>query len=158
MSKRKSRLLSTPPTSSPTTKSMLIPVRLEECEVPDGLKKWQWVDLFKPSGFERLIEALRARVVVGSAGQSSFNLRLTVHRAFFLPAGPECYFINATNIGIDGDLEITHIWFETSPPVYVIQPDRPLPKCLKPSRTWETWITVGSLDSRQDVLCCLGNL
>ena len=134
----------------PDNRIFLIPVRLEECDVPDQLKKWQWVDLFKPTGFDRLFKALQTRGVVG-ASQPSFNLRLTVHRALFLPEGPECYFINATNIGSYGEIEVTHVWFETAPPVYVIQPDRPLPKRLKPQETWETWLRVDSLDSRQDV-------
>jgi hypothetical protein len=39
----------------------LIPVRLEECEVPDRLRRWQWVDLFKEGGYGRLMLALAAR-------------------------------------------------------------------------------------------------
>ena len=39
----------------------IIPVRLEECEVPKTLKKWQFVDLYNPSGYERLTLALRKR-------------------------------------------------------------------------------------------------
>jgi hypothetical protein len=38
----------------------LIPVRLEPCEVPDRIKRWQWVDLFQEkASYERLIRALR---------------------------------------------------------------------------------------------------
>ena len=39
----------------------LIPVRLEECDVPTRLQHLQWVNLFEYKGFERLIYALRAR-------------------------------------------------------------------------------------------------
>jgi hypothetical protein len=39
----------------------LVPVRLEECEVPDRLSRWQWVDLFEESGYGRLMLALAAR-------------------------------------------------------------------------------------------------
>jgi len=39
----------------------LIPLRLEECEVPESLGRWQWVDLFRETGYERLLRALRAR-------------------------------------------------------------------------------------------------
>jgi len=39
----------------------LIPLRLEECEVPEGLRRWQWVDLFQEKGYERMVRALRAR-------------------------------------------------------------------------------------------------
>jgi len=39
----------------------LIPLRLEECEAPERLRRWQWVDLFQEPGYERLLRALRAR-------------------------------------------------------------------------------------------------
>jgi len=39
----------------------LIPLRLEECEAPERLRRWQWVDLFRETGYERLLRALRAR-------------------------------------------------------------------------------------------------
>jgi hypothetical protein len=39
----------------------LIPVRLEECYVPDRLSRWQWVNLFKARGYERLRRALQVR-------------------------------------------------------------------------------------------------
>ncbi len=37
----------------------LIPVRLEDCLVPESLNRFQRVDLFTPDGFERLLNALR---------------------------------------------------------------------------------------------------
>jgi formylglycine-generating enzyme required for sulfatase activity len=39
----------------------LIPARLEECEVPDRLSRWQWVNLYNAKGFERLMRALWVR-------------------------------------------------------------------------------------------------
>lgn len=36
----------------------LIPVRFDECEVPQSLAELQWVDLFKQDGFEQLLAAL----------------------------------------------------------------------------------------------------
>jgi anti-anti-sigma factor len=41
----------------------LIPVRLEECEVPERLRKWQWVDLFADNGFSRVLTSLQARAL-----------------------------------------------------------------------------------------------
>jgi hypothetical protein len=38
----------------------LIPVKLEECDVPDRLQRWQWVNLFEPQGYQRLLLALQA--------------------------------------------------------------------------------------------------
>ncbi len=39
----------------------LIPARLDECDVPERLKQWHWVDLFKDKGYERLTKALYKR-------------------------------------------------------------------------------------------------
>ncbi len=39
-----------------------IPVRLEECSVPERLSRLQWVDLFVDSGYARLLRALSARM------------------------------------------------------------------------------------------------
>jgi hypothetical protein len=39
----------------------LIPARLEECEVPARLSKWQWVDLFNEADVHKLNQALQIR-------------------------------------------------------------------------------------------------
>jgi hypothetical protein len=39
----------------------LIPLKLEECDVPERLSRWQWVNLFSANGYERLLKALRSR-------------------------------------------------------------------------------------------------
>jgi hypothetical protein len=39
----------------------LIPLRFEECEVPNRLSRWQWVDLFRDEGYERLMCSLKIR-------------------------------------------------------------------------------------------------
>jgi CheY-like chemotaxis protein len=36
----------------------IIPLRLEECEVPERLSHWQWVDFFKEEGYRRLVRSL----------------------------------------------------------------------------------------------------
>ena len=41
-------------------KVVVIPVRLEECDWPENLRNWQWVDLFEEAGYEMLIWALQA--------------------------------------------------------------------------------------------------
>lgn len=43
----------------PVDSIYLIPVRLEECAVPDRLSRWQWVNLFDNNGYERLTRALK---------------------------------------------------------------------------------------------------
>jgi len=40
----------------------LIPVRLENCEIPDSLADFTWVDLFEADGFTRLVNALQIGV------------------------------------------------------------------------------------------------
>jgi len=43
----------------PEGRIYLIPVRLEECEVPYSLSPYQWVDLFEQNGFLRLMKSSR---------------------------------------------------------------------------------------------------
>ena len=40
----------------------LIPVRLDACEVAEYLRKFQWVDLFEPHGFSRLVKAIKVGI------------------------------------------------------------------------------------------------
>src|SRR5262249_6077427 len=37
----------------PEGRIFLIPLRLEECDIPDRLARWQWVDLFDERSYER---------------------------------------------------------------------------------------------------------
>jgi hypothetical protein len=39
----------------------IIPARLEECDTPDRLSMYQWVDLFEDNGYDRLVRALKLR-------------------------------------------------------------------------------------------------
>ncbi len=39
----------------------LIPLKLEACEVPERLRRWEWVNYFEENGYKRLMNALRAR-------------------------------------------------------------------------------------------------
>lgn len=45
--------------SLPEDQIFLIPVRLEECDLPKSLQQWQCVDLFETDGFRRLLKAVR---------------------------------------------------------------------------------------------------
>ena len=40
----------------------LIPIRIEECNVPERLRHLQWVDLFEKGGLGKLKRALRHRL------------------------------------------------------------------------------------------------
>ena len=70
------------------------------------------------------------------------RVRVLVHRAVFVDSLRECYFVNVTNLSRDRDVEVTHIWFECDPKVYVNEAGRVLPKRLEPDESWETWIDV----------------
>lgn len=37
----------------------IVPLKLEDCDVPDRLSRWQWVNFFEEGGYERLVRALR---------------------------------------------------------------------------------------------------
>jgi hypothetical protein len=39
----------------------IVPAKLEPCDVPPRLSKWQWVALYQEGGFERLERSLRAQ-------------------------------------------------------------------------------------------------
>lgn len=40
----------------------LIPLKLEECDIPVRLSRWQWVSLFETNGYERLLRSLKFQV------------------------------------------------------------------------------------------------
>ena len=42
----------------PEGQIFIIPARLNECPLPELIKSWQWVDLFRKDGFDRLVNAL----------------------------------------------------------------------------------------------------
>ncbi len=46
----------------PEGRIFLIPARLEECEVPESLKGYQWVDLFRRNWNRRLMSSLNERI------------------------------------------------------------------------------------------------
>jgi hypothetical protein len=87
-----------------------------------------------------ILKTVLEKVWVAFGGRR--RVRLTVHRAFFVATGRECFFLNVTNLSTDRELEITHIWFDCKPQIPALQLDRMLPKRLKPDETWETWIDV----------------
>jgi hypothetical protein len=42
----------------------LIPLRLEDCDIPERLRRWHWVSLFEPTGYERLLSSLKYRATL----------------------------------------------------------------------------------------------
>lgn len=48
----------------------LIPIRLEPCDIPQRLGTWQWVDLFTPGGYGRLLQTLRRTILDQDVNES----------------------------------------------------------------------------------------
>jgi hypothetical protein len=55
----------------PEGRIFLIPVRLEECELPSRLSSYQYMDLFAENGIEKLIKSLNVRAKQVKAAQLS---------------------------------------------------------------------------------------
>jgi len=49
----------------------ILPVRLEACEIPSRLERWQWVDLFSSDGYRKLRISLRLRAEAVGATMAS---------------------------------------------------------------------------------------
>jgi hypothetical protein len=75
------------------------------------------------------------------------HLQVLVHLANFQGTGRACYFVNVTNLSHNREVEMTHVWFDVTPQVHALPPDRPLPKRLRPDETWETWVESDRLPS-----------
>jgi hypothetical protein len=66
------------------------------------------------------------------------SVKVRVHHASLLPLpGVPAYFVNVLNDSPRREITVTHVWFETKPPVHVLT--KPLPKAIAPGREWETW-------------------
>jgi hypothetical protein len=75
-----------------------------------------------------------------------------MHLACFVDL-PEraAFFINVTNLCVERETEVTHVWMETSPRTHVTPHARPLPVRLRPFESWETWIYFDELPSIPDL-------
>jgi len=89
----------------------LIPLRLEECEVPERLRRWQWVDLFQEKGYERLLRALRARAESLGLGRPVWEPEM-IH----IPAGEFWMGTDRQALKLAGT-EWVH-WFENETPYH----------------------------------------
>ena len=53
----------------PQRENHTTPVRLDDCDVPESFQRYHWANLFDPSGFDRIVGALRAEVAKQPATQ-----------------------------------------------------------------------------------------
>lgn len=70
----------------PPDSIFLIPLRLTECTVPERLARWQWVNLYEPEGFSRLLRALQVRAA--ELGVYPPEDRLPIAQGFPTPTQP----------------------------------------------------------------------
>jgi hypothetical protein len=63
---------------------------------------------------------------------------------------PDHVFVKITNQS-RADVEVTHIWFATTPEIHVLSSRRPLPARLRPDETYETWTAVSELPQRDGI-------
>ncbi len=74
----------------------IIPVKLEECEIPERLESLQTVNLFSERGYERLIQSLRHRA--GALGVTSpFNNTITTTE-FSTPENPALISVSSKQL------------------------------------------------------------
>lgn len=83
--------------------------------------------------------------VIAGWHQHRRRVRVLVHQGVFPPDSAVHLFIKVTNLSQRREVEITHIWLATQPPVYVLNPDRALPARLRLDETFETWIPAADL-------------
>jgi hypothetical protein len=74
----------------PDGEIFIIPVRLEACVVPERLSKWQWIDIFRPHGFTKIITSLKENLDLTKTdlSRSRINAQLLVMGY----RGPEAMF------------------------------------------------------------------
>lgn len=58
----------------------IIPLRLEACEVPQSISKWQYIDYFEEKWFDQLLKALRGRA--NQIGKTLHSLKTEFDLAF----------------------------------------------------------------------------
>jgi hypothetical protein len=46
----------------PEDEIFIIPARLESCDMPESLRRWQRVDLFEADGYKKLISAIKEEI------------------------------------------------------------------------------------------------
>ena len=78
------------------------------------------------------------------------HVRVLLHRGIFLPEPPEYYFMKVVNLSPSREIEITHIWFDSNPPVH-IDNHAPLPARLRLDETFETWVPVAAVPEVSNV-------
>lgn len=99
--------------------------------------------IFPPEPLRRLF-----RIKARSQRQQP-EVRVLVHRAYFIGNPVEHFFIKVVNVTPETDVEVTHVWYENGDRIDILS--RPLPVRLRPSETWETYVPTSSVPDDADV-------
>ena len=62
----------------PNDKIFIVPVRMEECDVPKKLSKLHWIDLFESDGYKQLIRSLNQRIEQLEPENSISNISIQI--------------------------------------------------------------------------------
>lgn len=87
----------------------IIPARLEDCDIPDRINKFHWVDLFAENGYEQLLKALFTRA-------NSLNITISKNRlhekklAITKTEKQQSIFSNLDNNPIPKVNKLQYIW------------------------------------------------
>lgn len=84
----------------------LVPLKLEECEMPERLRRWHWVSLFEPAGYERLLNALRHRAASLPANLNISSLPSSAVDA--TPHAPGKHDLSQETEGEPGSIEVAN--------------------------------------------------
>ncbi|MES1256994.1 MAG: TIR domain-containing protein, partial [Acidobacteriota bacterium] len=76
----------------------VIPVRIEPCDAPDVLRDLQWIDLYDPDGWERLLRAIRPRRPVRAFVAGAMLLAVLCAVGLWIYSRP-CDFASARTSG-----------------------------------------------------------
>lgn len=137
---------------------VIVPFHVHDVRLTGSLQYFlesrHWLDAMTPpleAHLQRLSDVVNRLLESTSRSPdptgSSEPIRVLVHFARFVATTTLCCFINVTNWCRDEDVEITHVWLEGAHKKHFAHnPDRPLPKRLRPRESWETWIPVPSLE------------
>jgi formylglycine-generating enzyme required for sulfatase activity len=81
----------------------LIPLKLEECDIPERLSRWHGVNLFRANGYERLLKALRFRAEsLGAMDTSAFDASVSSSA----PAASSSVSNVSGGVNIAGDAQV----------------------------------------------------
>jgi formylglycine-generating enzyme required for sulfatase activity len=64
-----------------------IPIRLDDCDVPESFQRYHWTNLFEPNGFEHIVRAIRAELAKRQGTEPSIFTNSIDMEFVLIPAG-----------------------------------------------------------------------